>query len=610
MPEEKTWLEDRKLTFDAAERIKKRHSRRMALNERYLRKRYDLPDDVDEITRVNETDIPPRRRGYNLAAEIQDSAAAQVCRPLKTSLVPVGGDPETTANCRVKNRLVDGVMENVDFLQIATRMYLDELTVDIGVCAWDWVDGQFTCERLLGNQFFWELDKSSKPSAFFYEDFVPRRRLMERYPQHRAIIRDLPRDYPKHIEGVDVDTPGMSGDVDTVKVWRAEAPASGGVPGRYVLAAKGLLLEDRVWNYPRTRFVVSRWSDDYRGFGGVSLFRRIEPYHDRVRALAARIDRALKGAVPTISATEDAAADATFSDLDFNKVVYPVGAKEPRIYVPSVVSPEIIQQLERDYARAAAEAGASQTLANGTGPMGITSGKGLREYVAIANQRLILQQLIWKRIWIEAAHVILMLGDAMFSNEKARKMMKPVRLIVAGRDWIEEAKWLGPDKLKEEQYKVQMQATSGMSNTTAGKYEDIAQLQQLGVATPAIVARALTDSMPDVAQISDELNGPLDYADHLISKAVDEGEFIPPSTIAGQHLNTCLSKAQNRFLQMSIKPNVPRKNLAALRTLISSLQTRIKAQPAPVPGPMPNAQSGASQAPSAMPGAAPGQVVA
>lgn len=598
---ERTWIENRELTFATVERIKGQHQRRIALNRNYLRKTYDLPDvDLAQDPRVD-PDQPLQRRGYNLLAEIRDSAAAQICRPMKCSLVPVGGDPKTTANCRTQNRLIDGVMDQVNFLRVATRQYLDGCTTDLGLHMWDWRNGEFTVARGLANQLFWEMDRADTPGALFYEDYIPRRVLFDRYPSKKDAIRDIPRETAPQIDGVDIETRSAGRDVDTVRVIRAEAPTAGSRKGRYVLCAKGVVLTDEEWDYPRTRFVVSRWADDYRGFGGVSMARRLEPYHDRVRFLLRRIDRALRAIVPTIAATEDAAADATFADIDFNKIVWPVGAKEPRIYTPSgLVSADILGQIERDYARAAAEAGASQTLAAGGGPTSLTSGKALREYVAIANQRLVLQMYVWTQIWIDAAETIIMLGDAVFNRAGtyADEKMKPIRYTrkdVAGAEWVEEIKWQGPKALKRQQYQVNMKASSGMSNTTAGKYEDIENLRNLGVITPAITARAMADTMPDVAQIADETNAPLDYADSLISKAADEGKFEPPTSVAGQHLNTVLQKWQSRFLRMCInKERVPKENIGAMVKLGRALQARLGAQPqapAPLPAPAdPNTQ--------------------
>jgi hypothetical protein len=591
--EDRTWLQDPALTVKDCERLSDDHRQRVTLNKGWMRMVDDLPMDggtFDE-RRHPELEAPNRRRGYNATAEISESAASQVCREMQAVTVPVGADAETTQNCVMQNRLLDGVMQEVSFVNIAWDTYEDCQAMDIGALIWDLdvANGKWACDKADPNHVFWPLDGTRNPRVLFYEEAVPRATLIARYPDKAAAIKDLPRWAPDKVTGSDSGLGSNAKGYDTVKVVRAEAIAMGSEPGVFVLAAGSpgnsvVLSHDVSPFYDRHRIVTCRWKQARRGFGGVSLARRLEPYHTRLLRMIATIDKCMAGAVPFISADEDTMEDAKFTHLPFHKIPHPTGHQPPQIVLPQVLSPELVAQVERIYYRMAAEAGASQALASGQGPMGVTSGKGLREYVAIANQRLLKQHLlVWSPLWTDSAHVILMLGNAGYKGKSLRSRSP-------GADWLEEIVWKGPEKLKRDRYKVSFKLVSGLSQTVQGKFDDLQDLMSLNIGVDAgDMANALVDQVPDLQELSDRVNGPRRLAIKMVSLAIDKGIPKTPTAMMGPALNDLLRIAVERYQQSYLKESVPPENLGALRKLIRATQNLIKTQPAAQPPPMPGA---------------------
>lgn len=603
---EKTWLEDPSLTVATMDRLGSDHRKRDTLNKGWLRMVDDEPIDGSDFDerRHPELDAPNRRRGYNLTAEMSESSASQVCREMQAVTVPVGGDPEITQNCAMQNRLLDGVTQEVDFMEVASETYEDCQTTDIGALKWD-LDtdaGKWSCFRLDPLHVRWPLDGTSDPRSIFYEEPVPRGALIARYPDKADQIRRLDRWSPDKVVGSDSGLGSNAKDADTVRVIHAEAKAVGKEPGVFLVCAGSagktvVLSRDESMFYDRHRIVVCRWKQARRGFGGVSLARRLEAYHKRLIRIIATLDKCLAGCVPAIVADEDTMEDAKYTHIPFHRLPFPTGHRPPEIVVPNTVPDALIAQVERLYYRAAAEAGASQALSTGQGPMGVTSGKGLREYVAIANQRLLKQHLVWTRLWIDSAKVIIMLGNAGFKS-------KSIRLRQPGADWLEEIEWAGPEKLKRDKFKVGYKLVSGLSQTVQGKFDDLQDLRNLNIGVDAAdIAAALVDQVPDVQRLSDNLNGPRRLAEKIVSLAIDKAEVTTPTAMMGPALNDLMRIATNSYLQHYLKKTTAPANLAALRKVIRLTGNLIKTQPsAQPPMPMPGAPGApAPQAPPAAP---------
>lgn len=607
----KTWLDDPKLLHDVARRAQKKQSSRDAENKAYLRAYWDRPvlgRGVDYSRPYRELAVFEHLReqyGNNLTAEVVDAALSILCREMAAKVSPKGADFDLAQGCKAASRLIDGVFENCDFLSVATDCARDGMTADIGpaVGVIDREQEEIRIERRAPGDVWWVDDGTDNPRTLGTTTAVPRDKLRADYPKLWAEIKDKPAWSPKPIVGVDLPASSDALDGNSVRVDEAWCRALGEkAPGRHTIVCGDVVLEDEEWVHEITPVFRFRWSPDYRGYGGRSLARIIGKYDAANRRLMRMVYAGLAGAVPWLIYQED--EELEISDVEYQRVPYKT--QPPQVVIPQAVSPQIIEQLKENRTLAFSEGGVNQGMATGNAPARYTSGAAQREYVDIANTRLLLAQKSWERFWDDAAKVVVMLA------QQARK----VHVKVEGADYYESVSW---PRLAKDKYRVSFGLASGLSLTPAGRKQDLADLKDMGLIDTAEVARSL--GLPDTQEIANRLNAPRELVMRQVSKALDHNVFEMPSAMQGaDQLQALVKVAGEEWQRARLQGNYPAANMECLRRLWKAAQARIQpppspppandngapmGAPAPAPMPDPNAPPPAPMDPNAVPPPAP-----
>ncbi len=586
---ETTWLEDPALLGKLAEETEQRHASRTTEAKTYLRHYYDRPVvDVDYTRPYRETAVFQALKnasGGNLTREVVDAAVAMVCREMSAEVTPKGATHELREGCKELGRLIEGVFDNCEFLDVSTRCMTDAMTADVGPCVGTIVDGEITFERVNPLEYFWVEDGTGTPRTQMTVRPVSRDFLMSKYPGQRQAIKDLPAFTPRSVTGV--DPPGAYGrdEKNTVKVVEAWCTAlSDSEAGRHTVVAGGagpVVLHSETWTHPTSPLFRFIWKPDFRGYGGVSLARIISRYDNANRRLLRMVYASLAGAVPMIIEQADSEISG-FSDIEFTRVKYE-GPVPPDIKVPQVVSKEVLDQIDKNYSRAYAEGGVNEHMASGSAPARYTSAVAQREFVDIANTRLIDAQKRWQQGWKDAAKVVALL------SQQARKTHVKVR----GAKYYESATW---PKLPQDKYKVSFGLASGLSLTPAGRLQELQDLKDAEVIDTSDVIR--NQNLPDTRAIADRVSAPRDLVMRQVSLALDKGIFSMPSAMQGpEGLSSLVKIGGESYAQALNEGTYPRANMETLRRLIKAAEARLAPPPAPPAPVMP----AAPLAPQAMP---------
>jgi len=567
----KTWLEDPKLLDSVAKRAERKLASLIAEAKGYLRLYWDRPvlgRDVDYSRPYRELavyDHLKNQHGNNLTAEVVDAACSILCRDMSAKVLPKGAEHDLRMGCKAASRLIDGVFDNSDFLAMGTECARDGMTAPIGP-AKGYIDRdaeEIRFERLNPLDVWWVEDGSPNPRTVGTTTAVPKDKLRAMYPKHWARIKDMKTWAPKPVMGVDPPTSSDSGDGNTVKVVEAWCRALGpDNPGRHTIVCGDVVLEDEKWLHEITPIIRFRWSPDFRGYAGRSLARIVGKYDAANRRLMRMVYAGLASAVPIVIHQED--EEVELSDVEFQRVTFK--AVEPKVVVPQVVSPEIIAQLERNRTLAFAEGGVNQGMATGNAPARYTSGAAQREYVDIANSRLLGAQKQWERFWRDGAQVVVMLA------QQAKKL----HVRVEGANYYEAVSW---PRLSKDKMVINFGLTSGLSLTPAGRKQDLADLQEMGLIDTPEIARSL--GLPDTEALADRLNAPRDLIARQVSRALDHGQFEMPSGV--QDLNALIAYASQEYDRARLQGNYPPANLEQLRRLIKAANARLKAAAPPPP---------------------------
>ncbi len=568
-----TWIENPKLLDAVSKRAERKQSSRAAENKAYLRAYWDRPvigRGVDYSRPYRELAVFEHLReqyGNNLTAEVVDAGLSILCREMSAKVMPKGADFDLAMGCKAATRLIDGVFDNSDFLGVATEAARDGMTADIGPCK-GYIDreaNEIKIERINPLDVWWVDDGTPNPRTVGTTTAVPKDKLRAMYPRKWDRIKDMKTWSPKSVVGVDPPSSGDATDGNTVRVVEAWCRAlSDEEKGRHSIVCGDVVLEDEDWAHEITPIFRFRWSPDFRGYGGRSLARIIGKYDAANRRLMRMVYAGLAGAVPWLIYQED--EEVKISDVEFQRVPYKT--QPPQVVIPQAVSPQILEQLRDNKQNAYAEGGVNQGMATGNAPARYTSGAAQREYVDIANSRLLLAQKQWERFWKDAGQVVVMLAQ----------QAKKIHVKVEGASHYEAVSW---PKLSKDKMVVNFGLTSGLSLTPAGRKQDLADLQEMGLIDKPEIARSL--GLPDTQQLADRLNAPRDLVMRQISRALNDGIFEMPSSMQGPQLQSVVTIGGEEWQRARLQGNYPARNMETLRRLVKAAQARLAPPPAPPP---------------------------
>src|ERR1043166_652651 len=446
MPEErKSWVDDPAQLEATINRLRQEHAAARSLDKTLLRLYYQRPvtstaDPMRPYAEIS-TFETLQQLGFGLTREVIDADVAQICRPLQAKVAPQAADFQVQRSCEHLSRLVDGIMDVTEFLQVATRAYKDGELVTAGWVKWfvDAVTAEIKCERVNPLNVDWHYEEGDDPAHLYTVEPVPRHALKARYPEYAAKIEALPAYKVPSLVGV--TPPGIRGG-DCVRVnegWRVKL---GDKPGTKSVTSGPVVFEHERWPYDFHQLVPCTWDSDHEGIGGVSLARVLAPYHVWSNMLVRQVYESFMAAVPWLLSYEDSLVDEV-SDLPMQLVKWS-GDRKPEVYVPNPVSPQVLQQIQAIRERAFAAAGANPQAAAGSWPRALSSAPAQREWIDIVSVRATQRQRTWERLWRKSARIIVGLAAKTYAD-------KTLRVKAPGTDLIEEITF--PKDLKEDQYR-------------------------------------------------------------------------------------------------------------------------------------------------------------
>lgn len=537
--------------------------------------------------------------GENVLREVIDGSLALSVRKLQCEVLPTGAeDSETKRACEVLGHLVDQVLEESDFHDLAMEAARNGHICDIGPITGNLTpDGEILWEGGQPNQTMWPRDDSRKPRTLINVAAVPRENLQDTYPSYADQLEDVPFWAPRPIPGVDDQNRMTQRESDTVMVIDATYTKMGSTVGLRALSCQnGVVLngegQGEPWDFEDHPTIVYRWSPSQKGFGGCSLASVIASHHIWVNQFVAASYRALRGAGPKIIAHKDDIENASWSDLEYDVIPFE-GPVAPQVVMPSVVSPELLNASTSKKSGAYSLSGVNQNLAQGMAPPNLTSGRAQREYISGASARLLPQNRALERLYRDAAKVVIMLVAQLFERRG-----KVVARSVTG-EFIREITYRDVKALlTSKKYRVSFGLVSGLSLDPAGRLQDLKDLSELlpGEVDAGTVAANL--DLPDTQALSDDLNAGRKLIDKMISLALNGGPdgtpviTTPSRNLGADGLQALQRKLVQRLNLAELKPAgyYPKANVAAARKLLAATQDLIKqVTPPPPPMPMPGA---------------------
>jgi hypothetical protein len=494
-----------------------------------------------------------RDLGFNVLAEAAEGALSQVAKPLRCVAAPIGGTHRQRQSVVKLGQAITGIMEATGFQRIAAKLVLDSAFWPETHALWeiDPITKDAKCGELDPHEGYWSSDRQE----FVVTRYPSRRWVKAIYGKNAelaAAIDELPPAKPEHLTGVDaVD---MFSAEDKVAMHMGWVLPVGDLPGRHVIQlSKEVVVEDREWKLPVIPVVSMRWSEGHRGQSdGKPLARAVAPFMSWETELRFKTYDALAGAVPMIKSKQDPElSDAPYQWVKEDDETGPV-----TITVPNVLSAEVTETADGLREGALRRAGVSEDAAAGTAPPQFKSGVALAKWVAIVNTRLSQQHQAYEDLWTQSGRILTYLCKDAYQG-------KPVNVRKAiGSDVIEQITW---PNLPEHSYSLTFKATSALGENISQQLENLQIAKEFGVVTTEEMWQHV--DVPDFAAKIKRINGPLNYIEYQIDRALSDGVVEPPIREMQDLAQLNKSATQAFLAMMAEKVRPDRQNIEALRIL-------------------------------------------
>lgn len=513
--------------------------------------------------------------GFNVLAEAIRAGKSQIVQPLQPRVTPIGGTWETLRACEGLSQVIDGVFEMCDFTGLVEQMVIDGACCGegYGIIDVDPIKKDFSAARLDPLETFYNSDRTEAVTT----RMISRRRLRAWYPEHAAVIDSLPRYTPDVV--VQVDAQGSLDAEDNVALYCWWAEAIGDEKGWHTIQLAdrdGTLLVNREWKGPLPIFSF-QWDHGHRGQNDAKpLGRTIAPMHYWLNQMVRKMHDAVHGIVPTVIGE----TDPKWSDVPYQFIKVKPGETPPKVVYPESLSPAIRQVIVDLREQVYRETGLSEEAAAGSAPPQFKSGVALSTWKKIINEALSQQHRNHDGVWNQGARIIVYQAPEVYKTKKARAAAR-------GTDVIQQIDF-GAVSLPEDVISVSFDAVSDLPRHIPQKLELLGYLEEKGGIDTAQLM--LYMDLADFRGVAKRMNGPRALIEAQISKALNEGDLLPPSEMQDHaKLAELAGQAYQAAQAQYIRP--PAKNMQALLHLYLLAKARTQ---------------GAATAPSGAPAPAPG----
>lgn len=509
------------------------------------------------------------RLQMNVIASCVDTATAKIAanRPAPQFLTN-GADFELRRKAPKLNKFGKGMLHQSRSYETGPTIFRDGCIFGTGISK---VIGDKD-EKTIGNErvFPWDIliedrdGHKGKPRTLTQRAHIDKAVLIEAWPQHADAI-------------VQASAKGDKGDAsasDQVVVYESWHLKSGpkATDGRHVIVIDGATLYQEAWDRPTFPFAVFRWENPIAGWWGRGIAERLTGIQIEINKLLERVQRSmhLLGVTKIILQAGSGVPKAHLNNDIGAILTVNAGAQAPTVVPQQSVHPEIFAHLDRLYQRAFDEVGISQLAAQSRKPVGLDSGKALREFSDIESERFVVPGRAYEQWFMDV--VALGLDEA--------RAIPGFKVDVPDKNQKIEVKWTDVN-LDRDAYVLQCFPESLLPQTPAGRSQQVSEWQKAGWITSER-AMELAD-IPDLEEAGDIATAPLRAIRSRVAAMLDEDDYQAPESY--DKLDVCVSYTLAVYLDEREK-GCPEKKLDLLRRYMNEAAAMLQPPPAtPPPGP-------------------------
>lgn len=535
-----------------------------------------------------------RRPRLNICKSATDTVTAKIAkeRP-RPRPVTDGGDYSLQRAAKQLGKFIDGVFYANKVYDQAPSVFRDGCIAAVG-----WMHGwgdrdaaEVKVERVFPGEMVWDDAEAynGMPRTLYRHRYLPREVAAGRWHKKRLDVERAPAAKSGMVAIHRADM------IEIVESWHLPS-APGADDGAYIACTPNATLESRKWKRGGFPFAMFFWSDPVMGLAGDGLVEQLAGIHVSLNKHIEAVE-SLLGLWGKVWVFVSGAANVSKQHLtnELDTIITYDGDKPPTISAPSVVPPDLRQQIALLLEEGYALAGISQMSARAQKPAGLNSGAALREHADIESDRFATTHQAYEQLFLDIAEIVIDEAEELYAGHIDVQARAP------GRKFVESVKW-GDVSLKRNQYELTMYPTSMLPKTPAGRFAMVQEWIQAGFVSREEGMRLM--DMPDLDEAQSLWTAFMDDIDALIESFLHDAPldgdevddlYDPPEAI--QFLEWGVNRMKSAYLRGKHE-GVPQERLSLLLRWMQEAQALATPPPQPMqPGAPPASPGGPAEMP-------------
>ncbi len=486
------------------------------------------------FTRANSVATPlSQRMHYNVIQSVVDTLVSKMA---KNKIIPQyltqGGQWGMQQKAKKLSKFVDGIFYQNKVDKKRSEQFRDACVWGTGILHPHDNKGEVCVERVVPHELYIDTIESlvtGNPRQLHRIRIMEREVVAAKYPDKIDIIAAAgPANYQ------DIGSAGTAADLITVtESWHLSSGLEDeDEDGMYLCLLGDEVLEKKEYLKDYFPFVMDHYSKRLLGPWGQGLAEQLQNIQGEINRLLILIQRSLwLGGSFKILLENGSKVVSQHINNEIGAIIHYTGTP-PQYVTPPVIQPEIYQHLQFLIDKAYQQAGISQMSASSQKPIGLNSGRALREADNIEADRFLATAQEEERVTLELARQCIEVAKDIYSYKKSYEVIFPDTKFTETIDWKD-------IKLKESEYVMKCFPTSSLPEDPAGRLETVTELMQAGIIQPRTGRRLL--DFPDLQAQEDLANAPEDLVNKILEKILNDGEYTAPEPFFD--LQLCKSNA-------------------------------------------------------------------
>lgn len=462
----------------------------------------------------------PDRISYNVIQSAIDAATAKIAKNKPAPyFLTSGGNYAQQRRAKKLTKFAEGILYENKAYELGPLIFRDACVFGDGCVHVDVRHGRVKFERVLPSEIYTdELEGFyGSPRQMHRVKAVDRHVLMDLYPNVKGKINMLNNASSQYASR----QPNASDLVVVSESWHLPSGPDAS-DGLHCTCADGHVLFQEKWTRQDFPFAFFQWSKRMYGFWGQGAAEQIQNLQLEINKLLWVIQRTMHLAGSFKIFIENGSKIVTeHLNNDIGSVVKYTGVA-PQYVVPPMIQPEYFSQLTNLKNLAYEQLGISQLSASSQKPVGLNSGKALREYNDIESDRFSVVGQAYEAFFLRLADLAISAVRDAAEEEGGYKVKSPGTKALDDIDWKDV-------QMDKDDFVTKCYPVSSLPNDPAGRLQTVQEYVQAGWLTPR-QGKKLMD-FPDLDQVENLSEAEECYLTKILDKIVDEGEYTPPEPL-------------------------------------------------------------------------------